>query len=459
MRSAYSDQQLRNDIDEAARRIYGYGKFAWKTVKNAMNYGNEWRMGQKRRHTWSVPVPSKKPRGGPGPRKLPKKPSRMPSKRYGAVGHKMVGRGVYKKYFKRGPRRGPDVYAKKGVMTYREDAGVVEQDKTVYIGHYTSPAEGVFQIVFEAILRKLAKKSGIDFKSTRDIVGKQYGSAAGSEGEVFYATRVIEGGTLNRQAIAITADMTWQALAAALVTQLKGLITSGIQRLYVEYIEICFNTDAAVPTFNHPSARIYCNNLRVCIKSTSEMAIQNRTLANTGGTGDEHHSVLNVENNPLQGYSYYCPGNGLRYKYSYDAGGRVTLLADDTKGQIELDPDDAGLPANYQSLLSRPPMAHMFQGVKGRVKQMLGPGVIKKDYLKTYANTTLNSLLQKYKQWLVNQSEHQIWFGKSRVFAFEKMMHTNEASEPFMSVGWEINHHMFCYVKETPLCTVMEKDV
>ena len=110
--------------------------------------------------------------------------------RYGGGGRKMIGRGVYRGYFKRGKVKGASVYARKGVMTLREDAGVIEQDKCVYVGHATHAPEKVLLIVLEACLRWLAKRAGLDFHSTLEVIGKQLGgAAAGATGEFFWIHR------------------------------------------------------------------------------------------------------------------------------------------------------------------------------------------------------------------------------------------------------------------------------
>lgn len=374
-------------------------------------------------------------------------------------GRPMAGPGSFRGYFRRRKLKGPSVYAKRGVMTYREDAGVITQDKCVYIGHHTMPTEGLLQIVAEAILRRLAKKAGLDFSSTGEVMGKQFGTAGGSMGELFYGYRGADGDSAARRAIPVAVGMTWKFLAQTLVVDWKAVATTG-ERYNFHYIELCFNTDNAVPAFNHPSARVYLNHVLVSLKFTSELAVQNRTIANTGGTGDEHHSMLNVENNPIQGYCYYTSSNQFGLRDMYEVGStRPTLTANSTTGVIQGDPDDAAYAVIYNDVLSRPPMAHVFNNVKGRSKVSLAPGAIKKDYLKTYKVIPFNTLIDKVVAYLRDQTLHRIWLGKSKLFAFEKMMHTNDATEPDMSIGYEVNHHAFCYIKETSVLCKMEKDV
>ena len=100
----------------------------------------------------------------------------------------------------------------------------------------------------------------------------------------------------------------------------------------------------------------------------------------------------------------------------------------------------------------------MFYRVKARSMVKLGPGIIKSSNLSYEKTLTvdgfLRAMLQEYES-----TTHVFPFGKSVLFAFEKMMHTDDADEPDMNIGYEINNFYAGFVKLVGQKVLVDKDV
>jgi hypothetical protein len=202
--------------------------------------------------------------------------------------------------------------------------------------------------------------------------------------------------------------------------------------------------------------------MKLKLFSTSSLAIQNRTLANSGANPEHHDSMFDVENNPVEGYKYTTKGSGFTLKFIDDTvGSRVSFLSHDDTGVLFGDPDDAGLSTAQKDLLQRPPGSQLFQRCFKSRGVKLAPGAIRKNKMRSSFHMNLNVFMRKMVGYLRDQTNRgaKLWIGKSEMFAFEKMMHTSDATEPDMSIGYEVNNFYGAYVYSTPVRITVDKDV
>lgn len=429
----------------AARDFYNAAREARK------NDDAYWRsQPQKRRKSWGGgPTGPKKKSRASGPPPPPKGPMRP--------------RGVYRvQGVYRGRFKGRKVnYGFNGAIMRTEKGGLVEQDKCVYIGHAAWAHNKVVRIWSFAIMRKLAKLYGHDIQSFKDEcmlpnVGEPHTGVLNVSYSSDEANELLD---LN---VNIAANQTWEGLADAFVTALFALVSGTTTHFRLHQMRIDVQTTAA-PTYNYFSRKLNLNDATMTIEVTSELTLQNRTLANSGPNPEHNDSMLDIENNPLEGKSYFGSGTGFRPKYvnDYVGGGTFNFIADKDTSIIEADPDDATLTAEMQDLFQRPPLKFALIGAKSSTKVQLGPGELKRSFLKYRATKFVNSWLHiflRQSRIVASQDVYQ-YVSKSRMFAFEKMMHTSDATEPDMSIGYEINNVYKAALKTRRQRVMMDKDV
>lgn len=353
-------------------------------------------------------------------------------------------------------------FAKKGAMMRTEKGGVVEQDKCVYIGHAAGAPAKVMRIVFMALTRKLLNVMGHHIKTFKE----EYFDDDTTTTSANHSIRIswVPGDVGARRAVAttITSNQTVESIAenllTAFITDFQAANTAApFERFRLIEIKKVFSSTAAVElkTVNIPMSEMY-----VDLLVKSELTLQNRTLANSGANPEHHDSMLDVENNPIEGYKYSTVGTGFVMKWTNDlTAPHVAFVADEDSAVITGDPDNANLTAEEQDLLQRPPSNHAFQKCYRTRKVMLPPGGLKRNYLNLRKTYHINQLLRSCKNYLLGTTAERQYLGKSEMFAFEKMMHTTDITEPDMSIGYECNtFYAACVWYKTPRILV-DKDV
>jgi hypothetical protein len=365
--------------------------------------------------------------------------------------------------FKRGKKVTYSTFVKKGALLRTEKGGIVEQDKCIYVGHTTSCAEKVMITACQALIRKLFKKLGHDFESFKEPISRHTSAPAFTIGSLKGYYTAADGEDLNSFTITVSSGNTYETIASNLLSQIKldMVGTADPSHINYKYLEWWPVTQDAAAQPVMPLVKIKLENLSVTHSIQSELTLQNRTLANSGANPEHHDSMLDVENNPLEGYSYSGAYNGMRLRFRDQTGGtHPVLFGDQSSGLIELDPDDVNLSTNEQDLLQRPPRPQMLMSAKRSGRVRLGPGQLKRSYLKSVKTLKWNALIHKFAQYLHNSSQKFIqYYGHNRIYAFEKMMHTTDATEPDMSIGYEINTSYACYVMEKGALVLQDKDV
>lgn len=350
--------------------------------------------------------------------------------------------GIYSGRFRKGRRPKYTKFSKYGAILRTEKGGVVSNDKCVYIGHSNAPRSQLALIFCQALVRHLAAKNGMEFSSFKDKIQKPQAAVGQSPGDLFYTYQTEEDQELTTATVALTNDMTWEALASTLRTSFQGFATGNDHPRLHEMWFVWETEDVAAQTAG-PPRRLLLANAYIQIWTSSEITIQNRTLANTTANPEHHDSMLDVENNPLEGKSYYTNTNGFirKWRNAFGASKATGFIANDSTGLINVDPDDAQFSSEETALLQRPPLPNMFYNTKGYGKIRLGPGHLKRNTLVSRWNVSVNQFFRKMEKYFKDINEDgRVFYGKSQMYAFEKMMHTTDAEEPDLNIGYEINN-------------------
>lgn len=374
--------------------------------------------------------------------------------------------GRYRGSFRRGGNIKPGKYVKYGALMRTEKGGSASWDKCVYIGHSTSARSKVLRIFWFAVIRRLAWKCGMPIASMKNKVQEEGTTVGFSPGDIkVHHKRAWEAQGLSIVTYTIPADATWETVADGVMAAMDTVMldTESTGGAALDHITWDAKTEEASGKNLPPRGELRLKDCSVFLSCSSTMMIQNRTVATTAAEAEHAQNMLSVENNPLIGKSYFKHGTSFRYRFNnqYTGIANAVLNPNDSTAVISLDPDAATLTTEMKDLLQRPPLASAFVGVKRCGSVRLGPGAIKKSYLSYQRKASVNQLWNK----LLEAQRHPAdvgyvnFFGKSKVFAFEKMMHTDAADEPDINIGYEVNNVYKCVIFEKPCLISMDQDV
>jgi hypothetical protein len=344
-----------------------------------------------------------------------------------------------------------------------EKGGTISQDKTVYVGHSTSARDKLLRVAMHALVRRMAHKFGFNIKSFKEGVVTEFLSGAIDVLDIAIEYKIDRTTALTASSYVAQQTDTWESVADGLLTQLQSDI--GSTATDVEYYKF-----RAIPKSQEATSVLTAIPVSIDLTQTklhmfveSELTIQNRTLAASGAGDTEHQFHMNsVENNPIEGKQYFCAGNGFVTRHGFQTGATsVEFLCDDASGVITGDPDDGNLSSKEKDLLQRPVNAHYWRGCKHASRVMLTPGALKRSVLKSSHHVYFNQFMKSMGSYFEDGAETQkIYFGKARMYAFEKMMHTGDAEDPAdINIGWEVNNKYGGYVTEGRAAITMDKDV
>lgn len=182
-----------------------------------------------------------------------------------------------------------------------------------------------------------------------------------------------------------------------------------------------------------PFKQIDISRARVYIKGDSCMKIQNRSI--NSGTIASNQSDQ-IDNSPVIGKMYNFNGS-IAYQGGIMRPLVIPIAADGTTGTVNLVSGTSG------GLPREPPSYNYFRNCKAGGGAVIDPGAIKVSYLSGKMGGSLNYILDKLSGY-ANANFRTTPFGKMRVFAFEKMINSDNA-QPI---------RLFCEVNTTWSVTV-----
>ena len=225
----------------------------------------------------------------------------------------------------------------RGVILRTEAAGNLSYDKCLYIGHTTGAATKMLTIMCMSIVRKLAQMIKFTPTSMDDLCDWTYGTAA-PVGMEFSISTDESGNLMTTYGITgLSNTSTWMDVANSLASQLQTRIAEADSGIRVHEYRMFRQNDSATPV-RVDVARLSARETFITFKTVSHLKIQNRTRAHTEAgleSAAAAQSSLNVENNPLEGRSYYKTGNGFRLKNNEDAANTFNLFGAYDSGLID----------------------------------------------------------------------------------------------------------------------------
>lgn len=284
--------------------------------------------------------------------------------------------GPFKKVTKRGARTAFDAYNKVGVVHTSETIGSVTDQDCCYIMNEVINSRDLIYYIVCAMIRKLIEKAGFRVEG---IDSCPFDKDAGDSNEVNYHVQLV---THNYQTGAATVR-DYKVLAG----NTFGVICDDFRNSFEQYCS--GHGELALENMDEPykfvlwqgpddgtganiRSVMIMNETFIDLFGTAEMKVQNRTKA-TGGSEDAE----NVNNNPLQGWSYLFNGvpkakaNGREAAVSQPA----TLVFE--RMQYPNGVTSFGIGVGTSPDFKEPPFPKMFWNCVKASKIRLEPGNIK----------------------------------------------------------------------------------
>ena len=375
------------------------------------------------------------------------------------------GKYVYNRFFKKTPRRlgsaanakyigkfksgaktvtNMDKFADQGVVKKMEYGKVVTESnrQVVYVAHSSMPAYHVGQLMFGALLKKLFMLAGHHIKNENEILlqDSYYNSL------IRIHTKVKDGDVVSVDTFTVTANtstlstvlnamQTWlvnKSETATLPNQFLAL------RLYTDFSGVISNAFEL-------KAEIDLSTVSFDYFSNSLFKLQNRTINSTGNDQDN-----DVDNVPINGKSFEFKSNGTLYR-DYGTPATGTSSAITTSNYYGVLPTTIPS-ATGTKMYDEVPIRTQFVGCGNVANVLLQPGEIKTSIIKDTLTISLSKLISVLYTRKPDSTGvgrfNQIWLGKTKLFAFEKLINAvaMSATNQF-NLAYEHQLEMGCVCK------------
>jgi len=304
----------------------------------------------------------------------------------------------------------------------------------VYVGHATAPSYLMLRVMCMALTKKLCAGYGIYIENFKDIVDERLRDV--KVGLDFYSSSSSTSSSFTTYII-LTAD-TYEAVAIAIRNLIQVEATAHRD---VEFRKLVLYRGS------EDKVEIDLYRLKFQLQSKTSLKLQNRSKGALGTEADE------VDNVPVYGRSYQANTTGLTYAdghrgnpgfNAYRDTGLITFLgSDDPRGSLK-----------------EPPVPGTFVNCKMFGKVRIEPGTVKTSVLYTKHSLRLDEFVRIVYPSTGAVAATTYKLGKTRVFAMEKIIDTQEAEPPAIVIGYEINNAMYCslkYMKGTGTATLFNK--
>jgi len=312
-----------------------------------------------------------------------------------------------------------DKMAKNGVVISLENGHVHSDGRSAtYLAHSTLPGLAVFRACVASLIKKIFVMAGYQIKNFEEallassdyqsILRLSYKKRDDTDLLVHDFTIVTGVSATTLQSLTRDVEIFFESKQATNTVPLVML-------KFALYQDIGVLSTAKVL-----ATELDLTNCRFDVYSKSRFKIQNRTV--NSATSDE---ADNVDNVPIDGKYYEVNSNGTMFRdYSTQvATGTVTaaLTTSIIYGTLRMDPLP---PSTGTNMYKEVPLSSQIVGCKKTGKAHLDPGDIKTSVMTDTLEISLNQLIQKvyYGSDIAFDLFKQIWFGKTRIFCFEKMI-------------------------------------
>lgn len=333
-------------------------------------------------------------------------------------------------------------FLNQGVIIHREIGDVVSDatKDVVYLAHSCCPKRTVIRAAYAAMVKYLCKKAGIKIKSWESPI--LIGSNIPARLEIQYKEN--DGRTVLTKAF--TMPVTHNLL---LVCQdfWAWLDTLNATVFPQQWLRLTYYHD--IGTIGSSRLLAYDIDLTTCgieVYGTSHLKIQNRTINSTGN--DQADDVDNV---PIYGRSYDVRYNGTTFR-DYNSPltvGNPQLRTDSDYGVMNF-ADQTGL-ATDSTLYKEVAQPSQFVGVLSHGNAHLDPGEIKTSTINFHKTISFNRLITLYKTKGLQSPGIEFYFGKTRIFGFEKMINAvalNETNQYKIAFESDLKVGAICHIKE-----------
>lgn len=310
-----------------------------------------------------------------------------------------------------------DKFSNKGTVRKVEVGSVVvEPERQVcYLAHSTMPATQVLRQCIQSLLKRLLTEASIAIKNENDpLTPNQYYY---NEIRLYY--KVKDGDIVTEKKFILTAAETLAQVTSAWITWLRDTLsgTSGLMNQMLSlryYAQFGTTTDALLML-----SELDLTTVRFEIYSKSFLKMQNRTINSTGNDSTE-----DVDNVPISGRFFEYATNGTIYRDFSTPASVASSAQVTTDNNYGLLPRPTTTSDTGTNIYKEIPDRTQFVGCKKSGTALLQPGQIRTSLLYDKMNVGLNKIIQVILCRVPNTDNqpNQIWMGKTRLFAWEKVI-------------------------------------
>lgn len=331
-----------------------------------------------------------------------------------------------------------------GACRIVEMGGTVVAGRVGFIGHSCAMYAQEHSVVWQSVVRKLLAEVGRHITNYEESVEARFAVRyfTGTDSNAPLASVVID------EAVRTVKDHAFQLSTAFY----QAMQDNNFDDFVVEDILLDYTITAGT---GYLKAGFKAKQMKVHLKKTSKMRLQNKTRASTGNQ-TTNELAYDIENNPLTGKVYYgTKGGFVETQRNNTVPASYTGFTPDARGLIGA---SDSLSTSIQAL-SHPPPGAFFMGCKKSGRVDINPGVIKTSFLSQKFTTTLwawfssqRRLIMQFGATLLDSTSLIGSYqpkGDSRLFAFEKLLDsrsTDENNNP-ITLGYELQAQAECAIK------------
>lgn len=324
------------------------------------------------------------------------------------------------------------------------------------VGHVTSGAHRMFVNGIRAVVKLVARKLKMDFRSWDQevLVDRAPGVSPTSNARLYWNYQDTVAGDLVEDNVDVAATDSWDALAVRMANKIKDKFndnSAGAELAIYQMNQIWWQWQAASAATqsvkDQPEFVISAKDIMLTFDCQSELAIQNRTPAVTVGTGDETNRN-DIAANPLVGKAYNMTKGYVSLKFvpkDASGGNGSKLIPNPQSGVLFANP--GGFNAEIARQYAAMPYAQAFENVKSCSPVVMTPGNVKKSYVKYRKTMRLNYFLKAIRgavrlvpdvnNIVADSTLVEYPFAVGRFFLLRKSLHDGTDSDPFPTIAFQ----------------------
>lgn len=354
----------------------------------------------------------------------------------------------------------------RGSIFETESSGVVtgttNRRYPVILGHISSPAFRVYFAVVRAVVKLLAQKLDIDFKSWDEYVAvtrvgaDTTGPQAAVSMTIYYQYQTAADSDLLEGSHDVLTRQSWDKVALDLADKWKNIMNDDavggeadlfrLEKIWVQMQSQSTTTSDSIK--EEPRAVMNAKDIKVFVDCQSRMTIQNRTPAVTVGT-EETTNRNDIAANPLigkcynmtAGYANLCSVNAIT------GGGPGSDIFSTQQGGAIFG-DLSGMDGSAQRQFYSIPSERAFSNVNKSYAVSLIPGNCKTSFTKYSKKMRLNTFLYKIRPSVrlipdgttTNTATDVPHFrmATGKFYLLRKSLHDGSTDDPFPVVAWQV---------------------